>query len=405
VRPSAVLPLAVGLLLAACVDGEEPSTDGTLVVSTSTGGGDPDQDGYWLTVDGRDSLLLAPTGTAELRLPSGGHSLRLHGMAQHCSVVEGASREVDVPSRGAVSVAFEVSCPASAVRITTTTTGLDIDPDGYHVLVDGTDRGSIPSNGTLLTRVDPGSRMIALTGLAPLCTPEGSGSRAVTVPDLEVVPVEFAIVCTATTGAIGVVVEASGPYVNSSFVVVIDGVAAHYVEGGVLIAHYVAAGGRTYVSGVPGGDHVVSLSGPRHCSVETEPRPVTITTGELIRDTVEVSFSVICAQEPSGNVRVTAPTTGIPPSSTPYRVWYEHYGAWGYGGEAEYLGDLEPNGALVADLAVSSESGADPYWYNFHLVGVPTSCGIDDPHPNALPGFTITHGDTLEVKFTVTCAP
>lgn len=62
-RTHPILLLAVGLTLAACDGtgsppdgGVGPSTDGTLVVSTSTGGNEPDQDGYLLTVDGLDSV-------------------------------------------------------------------------------------------------------------------------------------------------------------------------------------------------------------------------------------------------------------------------------------------------------------------------------------------------------------
>jgi hypothetical protein len=394
-RASAVLLLAVGLILAACADGEDPSTDGTLVVSTSTGGGAPDQDGYWLTVDGRDSLPLDPTGTAELALPSGRHSLRLHGVAQHCSVDQLTSLEVDIPSRGTVSVVFEVRCPAGTVRVTTTTTGLDPDPDGYHVVIDGVDRGSIPPNGTLLTGVDPGTVAIMLTGLAPLCTVDGPDSRAATVTGPEPVSIEFAIVCTAASGVIGVVVETSGPHTSAFFEVMID------ARG----AHYVGWGGPHYVADVSGSHHVVSLRPSESCSVEPEQREVTIAVGELIRDTVEVSFSVTCAQEPEtyGTVRITAPTEGTTP--TPYRAWYEHFDYWGYGGVVNYLGELEPNGTLLVDLPVSNTwSGGDPYWYRFYLEDVPSTCRADDPNPSQ-GGFTSAAGDTLDVEFEVRCSP
>ena len=79
------------------------------------------------------------------------------------------------PSRSAVQL--------TGARITTTTTGLDFDPDGYRVDVDGTDRGILPTSGTVLTRLDPGSRTIALTGLAPNCTIDGPDSRTVTIVD------------------------------------------------------------------------------------------------------------------------------------------------------------------------------------------------------------------------------
>ena len=219
---ASTIGLAVGLALAACSDGSGPSTEGTLVISTATGGEDPDQDGYVLRVDGLDSLSLDPTGTAEKRLPSGRHTLRLLGVAEQCSVAPGDSLEVDVPPQGTISVGFEVSCP----------------------------------------------------------------------------------------------VIAGGP----------------------------------------------------------------------------------------GFVRITAATTGPVPASTRYDVWYEHYGAWDYGGDWVLLGTIDPNGTLVAEVAASTESGADPYWYLFHLA-VPGACGYLDPRPTSpAPGFTIMPGDTLDVVFAVTCS-
>jgi hypothetical protein len=389
------LLLAVGILLVACRDGEAPSTDGLLIVSTVTRGEAHDQDGYFLTIDRSDSLSLDHTGSVELSLPAGRHALRLSGVAAHCSVAERMSLEVDVPSQATVSVAFEISCPAGAVRVTTTTTGLDPDPDGYQVVIDGNDRGSIPPNGTLLTPVDPGTRSITLAGLAPLCSIEGPDSRAVTVTGPEPVSIEFAIVCTAATGVIGVVIETSGPYTSAWVRVLIDGEEASRVGWG----------GPHYVNDVSGGDHAVSLRGSTSCVADTDQRRVTITVGEFIRDTVEVSFSVTCAQEPEppGTVRITAPTTGTTP--TPYRVWYEHFDYWGYGGVVNHVGDLEPNGTLLADLPLSNTlSGGDPYWYRFYLEEVPSTCRVADPNPSQ-GGFRIAYGDTLEVEFAVRCSP
>jgi hypothetical protein len=96
------------------------------------------------------------------------------------------------------------------VRVTAATTGLDTDLDGYRVVVDGTDRGTIPSNGTALIRVDPGSRTIALAGLAPNCAVDGAGSRTVTVIANEVAVVEFAVVCTATPASRTLAFESHG---------------------------------------------------------------------------------------------------------------------------------------------------------------------------------------------------
>ena len=204
-RPHPILLLAIGLTLVACADSgrppDDPSglpTDGTLVVSTSTGGDAPDQDGYLLTVDGVDSRALTPTGAAKIDLPDGQHTLELLGVADHCSVAPGTPLEVDVPSGDTTAVAFEVSCPGTGARITTRTTGLDIDRDGYDVTVDGGTRGAISANGTMLTRLEPGSHTVALTGLAPNCALNGAGTRAVTVVSKQILPVEFVAICSGT---------------------------------------------------------------------------------------------------------------------------------------------------------------------------------------------------------------
>jgi Tol biopolymer transport system component len=106
--------VSVVLMLAACNtdagDIGEPSTDGTLVVSTSTEGEDPDQDGYLLTVDDVDSLTLAPTGTAEVDVAPGRHTLRLLGVAGHCAVVPDSPLDVDIAPRSTTPVVFDVSC-------------------------------------------------------------------------------------------------------------------------------------------------------------------------------------------------------------------------------------------------------------------------------------------------------
>ena len=91
-----------GLTLAACDDSGGPPTStlrrwdaGRVHVHR---GNDPDPDGYLLTVDRVDSLVLDPTGTTQIDLPAGQHTLQLLGVAEHCSVTPATTLEVDVPS-------------------------------------------------------------------------------------------------------------------------------------------------------------------------------------------------------------------------------------------------------------------------------------------------------------------
>ena len=282
-RMQLALLLCGGLSLSACNDTVGPST-GTLVVSTSTGGEDPDQDGYLLTVDDLDSLALAPTGTAEVDLRSGRHTLRLLGVAERCSAAPATSLQVDVPSGGTTSVAFEIGCLPTGVRVTTTTSGLDIDLNGYRVTVDGADRAVVPANGTVLTYLDAGTRTVTLTELTPNCTINGLDAHTVTIVETEITPIDFAVVCTATSAVIGVALEASGTHVDGQYEAIVDG-QRHFPVG---------LSGPAYLTAVSAGDHVVSLAAPANCLVETGPQPVTVTVGGLIRDTVQVTFSVVC---------------------------------------------------------------------------------------------------------------
>ena len=85
--------------------------------------------------------------------------------------------------------------------------------------------GPFPRMTPCSTRLDPGSRTIALTGLTPNCTVDGPGSRTVTIVDAEVAPIEFAVACTATSGVIGVTIEASGESVGGEYQALLDGTA------------------------------------------------------------------------------------------------------------------------------------------------------------------------------------
>ena len=408
-RAHPILVLAIGLLLAACADRTDPSGDGTLVVSTSTlVGGDPDQDGYLLTVDGLDSLHLDPTGTSNVAVPSGQHTLGLLGVAEHCSVTPGTSLQVDVPSGGSSSVAFIVSCPVA--RITTKTSGLDID-GSYRLLVNGTDGGVIGSNDTVLTRLDPGSWTFTLVDLAPNCTASGPASRQVTVTSLQVIPIEFSVSCTATSGVIGVVVRRSGPVATGDmFEASLDGAEALAVGLGVPL----------YMNAVSTGDHVISLLGSPNCSVvDPGSKPVTMAVGKLVRDTVNVEFSVTCTLPPgtSGTVRITVPTSGPLPGTTPYTVCYYHTDPWGYSRVSDttgagtctllgfsFLDSLAPNGTLVTELTASS-SNPNYYWYDFELTGVPANCSVQKPIPDrGTHFFQIPLGGTLDLEFAVTCS-
>src|SRR5947208_1137726 len=69
----------------------------------------------------------------------------------NCTVSGGASKTVTVPAGGAATAAFTISCTALTGNLTvsTTTTGANLDPDGYTFAVDGGTPQPIGINATI----------------------------------------------------------------------------------------------------------------------------------------------------------------------------------------------------------------------------------------------------------------
>ena len=372
-----IVPLVVGLAVPSCDDSSGPREDGTLVVSTATAGTAPDGDGYLLTIDDLSSVTLDPTDTARIETPSGRHVLRLAGVAEHCVVAPGTLLEVEVLPRSTSFAAFEVTCQATGVRTTVVTTGTDRDVDGYRLVVDGTDRGVAPTNGTVLTRLGAGRRTIVLQGLASNCRVDGQDSHTVTIEEAEVVPIEFTVVCNATTGVIGVLLAAGSE--PGEYAAVVDGrTTVPFGED------------RPGYAVVPPGAHEVSLTAPDHCTAGNPSQSVTVTAGSPVRDTAEVAFAVRC--DPT-RLRISAPTTRPDPDLL-YSVWICDTGWYCYYNGPSLLGTLAPNGTLVA-VAVPGLS------YYLELRDVPRNCSVQVPNPTA--AVMPIPGDTVDVEFPVAC--
>ena len=419
-------PIALVILtivLAGCADGSGLGTDagdppsgtppagdppvGVLLVSTSTSGNSPDVDGYRLWVD--DVALgdsLPPTGTIAIGLPPGRHALRLIGTAPQCQEISDPVVQVNVASGDTIPVRFDIRCWATGVLITVSTTGVDIHSNGYGVLVDGAELAHAYSFDQFLAVLQPGRRTIALTDLDPSCTAHPA-SQTVSVVDSQVTPIAFGVTCTGGSGVVGILIQESGPLFYHSFEPLLDGrplTANPQMSPGELLT--LLPGERHYVSHVQAGNHRVSLAHSWLCSNDTGSQSVTVTGGGSRRDTVNLTFSVTCPV-PRGDVatlRISAPTTGSPPLSTQYTVRFSVAGYWDYGfGEFGLLSPIEPNGTRFIEVPASDFNPALNYWYSFELDGVPSNCSVRSPSTPAPMGFTLAAGDTLDLKFPVTC--
>ncbi len=123
-----------------------PPTKGTLLVTTTTAGDEPDPDGYTVQLDGEVPQPIGAAATiARSELEPGDHTIRLDGLAPNCSVAENP-RTVRIDAGQTTTSTFAVVCSATSggVVITTVTTGAAPDPDGYGVVLDGVDQGAYP---------------------------------------------------------------------------------------------------------------------------------------------------------------------------------------------------------------------------------------------------------------------
>src|SRR5436309_4684272 len=180
------------------------ATTGNLTVTTSTGGSSLDPDGYTVTVDGSTSQAIATnnsTGITFTGLAAGSHSVALSAALVRCSVTSANPQTVNVPSGGTVTAAFTVNCttPPGTLRVTTSTGGSSLDPDGYTVTVDGSTSQAIATNnstGITFTGLAAGSHSVALSGVAANCSVTSANPQTVNVPSGGTVTAAFTVNCT-----------------------------------------------------------------------------------------------------------------------------------------------------------------------------------------------------------------
>jgi hypothetical protein len=146
---------------------------------------------------------LGANRTVTLAIDPGTHSVLLTGVAPNCSVT-GANPVSVNAVWGETGIQFAVTCAAVTLHLTTTTTGVSIDPDGDTLCIDeggpwGYDCGSLASigvNGAVSVTVPAGIHWVELDGVAPNCVVSGDNGRLITANVDTEVP--FEIACAAT---------------------------------------------------------------------------------------------------------------------------------------------------------------------------------------------------------------
>ena len=263
------------------------------------------------------------------------------------------------------------------LQVTTSTTGTDLDADGYIVTLDGSDHGAIQAAGTVsVEALTAGDHVAGLSGVAGNCQVQGDNPRTVAVPAGATATAAFTVVCTAppaNPGSILISTVTTGPNPD------VDGY-AFAVDAGT--GQPIGPNATTTVGNLGEGAHSVTLSGVAgNCIVaDTNPRPLTISAGA----TVDVSFSITCSAIAStGSIRVTTVTSGPDPDNN-YSVSVD-------GGTAQNIG---ANSTITIN---GIGAGTRPVT----LSGIAGNCEVEGDNPRSA---TVTAGTTAEVAFAVACA-
>jgi hypothetical protein len=352
----------------------------SLSVTTSTAGTELDPDGYSLAVDDQAGQPIGLNGNVVIdRLADGAHSVALSGLATNCVTDGDNPRTVTVQSGSTANVTFAITCSATSgsIAVSTATSGPGSDPDGFDLLLDGTERGPIAPGATLsLSGLAPGPHTLGLTGLAANCQVAGENPRSLTVLPGETSPVSFAVTCgmpATSAGTLEITTSTSGSNPDpDGYSVAVDGTSSQPIAINATLA----------LPNISAAQHSVRLLGvAANCTISgSNPKQTTVATG----GTARVAFTVTCAAAPgTGSVRITTATSGGSPDPDGYTIAID---------QGNPLPISINDSRTVEGLSVGSHS--------VQLSGLAGNCSVSGENPRPV---TVASGQTATVAFAVTC--
>jgi Tol biopolymer transport system component len=266
-----------------------PPNAGTLRLTITTTGADPDLDGYVFTVDGEAAQPSGVNASATLdNLTASTHTVRLSSIAENCSLEGANPRSATVLAGATADVSFTITCSATTgtIQVNVTTSGSAPDPDGYVARLDGgASEQPIATSGTVsFASVPAGDHTVALTDVTANCSVAEEASRSVIVAVGASSEVSFVVTCAERTGSVQVTAATSGASLDP------DGYAVA-LDGGTAIA--IARDGSYAFGGLTPGAHQIALAGvSTNCRAEGEnPRDITVAAGA----TATIAFGVSCS--------------------------------------------------------------------------------------------------------------
>ncbi len=368
------------LALASC----NPGTDvdiGSLKVSVTTDGTNPDPDGYTIKIENRPGEPIGINGELTItELLPGSYPVSLSGLAPNCFMQGAGTVTVPVKAGEQAVATFTVNCPAanSYIRVTTQTTGIDPDPDGYLLKIGTAPARRVTPNGVInLSALAEGDLPIELTDVVSHCTPDPGNPTSVRAAAGQPNPMTLKVACTDITGVMQIAVATTGQDMQESgFLVTVD-------DEPITLDGANRATIRRLA-----GQHSVQLdtgSLNSNCTVSGNLGSETVTVG----DTTEVTIAVACAA--LGRVVVSVTTTGQDIDSDGYSLYLsydDYYTGWAYSLAIPANGSVTGPGMLPAPYTVS-------------LGGIASNCRQSSVFPSPV---TVASADA-PLSITVVCNP
>jgi hypothetical protein len=205
------LTIASGVAVLASCDSSAPQGLGTLAVKSLAQSVEPFVFEYGVVVDSEPARTAFLGQTLFFFTPAtaqGDHIVSTTGLPAVCS--GGASKTVSVQPGDTVAVEFSILCARTTgdINVTVTTTGSNIDADGYRIIIDSVFNTRSDANGVKLVKWQPvGTRRVSLDEVAGNCSATPAQTKSVTAG--ATTDFAFSVTC-APVGFLKVVSTISG---------------------------------------------------------------------------------------------------------------------------------------------------------------------------------------------------
>ncbi|HYL55487.1 MAG TPA: hypothetical protein VEU73_07910 [Gemmatimonadales bacterium] len=196
--PFTIAPVPTALHITTTTTGMAVPTGYSLCVDAYSGSYSGSASGCgWSGPIGANSAVTVP-------VPEGSHSVELDGVPGNCALTADTANPRIVTASGTTDVPFSVAClDTGSVHVTVTTTGTDLDQNGYVVCVNRAANNCVwglhvlANDVASIGGVTAEPHTVSIGDVVGNCTVSGALTQAVTVPAHGAADVRFAIQCVA----------------------------------------------------------------------------------------------------------------------------------------------------------------------------------------------------------------